>query len=297
MSTSKTREPPLPPRQSDTAAALIGDATPVRRDGPPFLVTKEHRRFVEFADAVRRNRYIGVCFGPAGIGKTLSSRVYSGADDWEQWFLDRYIKDPAIPEIIDTARTAMWTPKVTTTPRELDRAIPALCQQVSWAIECHHHPDYDPLAYSDGRGCGYTELLIVDEADRLKATGLEQLRDFFDRHHLGLILIGMPGMERRLERYPQLYSRIGFAHQYRPLSDDELAFVLERHWNRLGLALNADDFTDAEAIAAVARITGGNFRLIHRLFGQIQRVLELNDLHTITREVVDAARDTLVIGT
>ncbi|MFC0452797.1 hypothetical protein [Rhodococcus jostii] len=26
----------------------------------------------------------------------------------------------------------------------------------------------------------------------LKATGLEQLRDFFDRHHLGLILIGSP---------------------------------------------------------------------------------------------------------
>lgn len=45
------------------------------------------------------------------------------------------------------------------------------------------------------------------------------------------------------------------------------------------------------------RITGGNFRLVERLFGQIQRVLEINQLSTITREVVDAARDTLVIGT
>ncbi len=61
--------------------------------------------------------------------------------------------------------------------------------------------------------------------------------------------------------------------------------------------MSTDDFTDTEAIAAVARITGGNFRLIERLFGQIQRVLEINQLRTVTREVVEAARDTLVIGT
>jgi type II secretory pathway predicted ATPase ExeA len=97
----------------------------------------------------------------------------------------------------------------------------------------------------------YTELLIVDEADRLKTPGLEQLRDHYDRSQMGVILIGMPGIEKRLARYPQLYSRIGFVHEYRPLSAGELAFVLQRHWAALGLELSADDFTDTEAIAAV----------------------------------------------
>ena len=107
----------------------------------------------------------------------------------------------------------------------------------------------------------------------------------------------MPGLEKQFSHYPQFYSRVGFAHQYRPLGQDELLFVLERHWRSLGKTLDPDDFTDAQAIAAVERITRGNFRLLERLLPQIQRVLKINELDVITNDVVEAARSTLVIGT
>jgi hypothetical protein len=114
--------------------------------GEPFIITKQHRRFTEFADAVRRDHYIGLCHGPPGVGKTVSARQYAGWDELAP-LLRRCTPLPARP-------------------------------------------------------------------------------------------------------LPQLYSRTGFVHQYQPLS-----------------------------AAAIARTTGGNFRLVHRLFDQIARILEINGLH------------------
>lgn len=259
-----------------------------------FVVTKQHRRFAEFCDAVRRDRYIGLCHGAPGVGKTLSARHYSAWDTVGPAVQHYRFYEGIAPAAAIEARTIFYTPTVHNTPRTIDKDLSWLHTRFSWAVETALHPDTRPpeLIHRNGP---YVELLIVDEADRLKTPGLEVLRDHHDRTGIGLVLIGMPGIERRLARYPQLYSRVGFLHHYQPLSVDEQTFVLTRRWPDLALD-DAEDFTSGEARAAIIRTTGGNFRLTTRLMAQVHRIMEINQLGTVTSEVVDAARESLVIG-
>jgi DNA transposition AAA+ family ATPase len=263
----------------------------------PFITTREHKRFVEFAEAVRKHRYIGLCYGPAGVGKTNSARRYAHWEHAERLFADwgpREANEPTIFEDLARNRAVFYTPGVAATFRVLHDGIDLLLRRAGSCIAQHVHRD--DVDWS-GIDTGLVELLIVDEAERLSTIGLEHLRDLFDRKGIGLVFVGMPGMEKRLARYPQLYSRVGFAHHYGTLAGGELTFVLTHHWRQFGLDLDEADFSDAQAVAAIARITGGNFRLIRRLFVQIDRIMRINGLSAITGEVVEAARSTLVIGT
>jgi hypothetical protein len=140
-----------------------------------------------------------------------------------------------------------------------------------------------------------TSLIVVDEADRLQMNSLEQMRSLFDSGRMGMILIGMPGIEKRVARFPQFYSRIGFVHEFRPLSAYEMQSLLERHWTPIGVNLPETSFTP-EVIARLIRITSGNLRLLTRLLTQIERVLSVNDAQAVSLEIVEAARDSLVIG-
>ena len=281
-----------------------------------FAATKEHLRFGEFFDACRKYRYIGICHGVPGAGKTRSAREYASWDMLSPLFPEelftlvgrRHLDDqfphkpfatpdsPAFTEVV-SCRTVYYTAPVAATPSRIEREVMALSATLSYLVEAAEQAsrgkDDFLLAY---RLPKRTELVIVDEAQRLKMAALEQLRDLYDRLHFGLVLIGQPGLEKSLARYPQLYSRVGFAHQFRVLSEEETRWLLQQRWSHLGMHIRVDDFTDQEALAAIVRITGGNFRVIHRLLMQIERILEINHLQTVTKEVVEKARERLVLG-
>ncbi len=56
------------------------------------------------------------------------------------------------------------------------------------------------------------------------------------------------------------------------------------------MSFDPTDFTAAEALAAILRITNGNVRLLERLLTEIARILWLNQLQVVTTDVVETAR-------
>jgi AAA domain len=203
-----------------------------------LVETREYRRFAEFCDTCRRHRYIGLCHGVPGVGKTLSAWHYAQWQHLQPYFperfydrrhlmyIERVIADTVavigapLPLVLRTCRCVLYTPSVTNTPKRVEQEIRALRLALSYLVDTSLNPPApDPVsataaeawpALAPLRGVAdVTELLIVDEADRLKTAALEQIRDIYDHGTIGLILIGMPGIEKRLSRYPQFYSGWG----------------------------------------------------------------------------------------
>jgi DNA transposition AAA+ family ATPase len=143
----------------------------------------------------------------------------------------------------------------------------------------------------------YVELIIVDEANRLRQASLEHLRDLYDRDErgFGLVLMGMPGLEHVVRRYPQLYSRIGFDFQFEELSADEARSIIRAKWDLLRKQ-DFEEITDEAVVATIIRLTRSDFREITKFLKQARRILQNNGLIAITKDVIDLAAKGLLRG-
>ena len=280
-----------------------------------FIETHEYGRFREFCDACRRDRYIGLCYGTAGVGKTLSARYYTDPKkllpplSWpSEGELERGLDNQVVlytPPVVNSPGRIAWDlgrcrSSVSTTLlgllrveekqklRELEESM-----EVKW-FEAYRNGGVDAgteqaAEYSRQRDAYYAEwrqyqsqrreirdvplLVVIDEADRLKMASLEQVRAIFDEGGMGLVLIGMPGLEKRLARLRAvLFARRLRARIPTPGGEGSRG-LLSQGWRPPGVVLPSNWVSDEEALVAILRITDGNFRLLERLLTQIAHAL------------------------
>ena len=179
-----------------------------------FVETLEYRRFVEFCDACRQYRYIGLCFGPPGVGMTLLALRYSRKELIAEF--DPWTAASPLQPMLDTV---LYTPFVMNSPSRIDadlrcsrdprghrerplrREAQAALVNLRTRDEAYRtanlekpmrkrtevsslKPTYLEVfadyAAREKAVADPTTLMLIDEADRLRMTSLEQVRAIFD---------------------------------------------------------------------------------------------------------------------
>jgi hypothetical protein len=112
--------------------------------------TLEHRRFAEFCDSCKRYKYIGLCYGPPGVGKTVSARHYANWDRMQDIF-SHPGQDAAAVEEIAANSTVFYTAPVVGAPSIIERQIARLRDRLhSAAIDVRRQVENTENASASG---------------------------------------------------------------------------------------------------------------------------------------------------
>ncbi len=143
------------------------------------------------------------------------------------------------------------------------------------------------------KSCG-VEMLIIDEADRLKPKTFAEVRDFFDKLAISVVLIGTDRLDAVIKRDEQVYNRFRACYRFGTLSGEQFRQTVET-WEvdilRLPVASN---LTSKDMMQVLAKATGGYLGLLDMVLREsairaLQRGLKKID-KAILKEVTEEYR-------
>jgi general secretion pathway protein A len=145
---------------------------------------------------------------------------------------------------------------------------------------------------------GENAVLILDEAQNLDVTTLEQIRllsnfETAREKLLQIVLVGQPELRERLQRRElrQLYQRIGLRAHIRPLTEDEVRDYIQ---TRLRVAGGRGRRVfDRQAVNRIAAYSQGVPRVVNILCELCLVIGYADDAETITRDIVEQGIDSL----
>jgi hypothetical protein len=111
------------------------------------------------------------------------------------------------------------------------------------------------------KGC-QVEMLIIDEADRLKPKTFADVRDIFDHLAISVVLVGTDRLDAVIKRDEQVYNRFRACHRFGKLSGAEFQQTVEI-WERDVLKLPvASNLGTKTMLKTLGEATGGYIGLM-----------------------------------
>ena len=109
--------------------------------------------------------------------------------------------------------------------------------------------------------CG-VEMLIIDEADRLKPKTFADVRDIFDQLGISVVLVGTDRLDTVIKRDEQVYNRFRACYRFGKLSGKEFQETVDL-WEKKVLQLPvASNLSSKSTLKILGEATGGYIGLL-----------------------------------
>lgn len=135
------------------------------------------------------------------------------------------------------------------------------------------------------KGCG-VEMLIIDEADRLKPKTFADVRDIFDKLEIAVVLVGTDRLDVVVKRDEQVYNRFRACHRFGKLAGEEFQRTIEV-WEKQVLKLPvASNLTSKPMMKVIGEATAGYIGLMDMILREaairsLKKGLPKIDLETL----------------
>lgn len=135
-------------------------------------------------------------------------------------------------------------------------------------------------------------ILIIDEADKLisKYTQkkMEILRGIFDQADVGMVIAGEPRLEAQIKSYlTRFANRVDFYSCFKGLTRAEVEEYLKDY--------SIEDEAMEELVHRASGNQNGCFRLLDRTLRNVFRIMNENELETVTMDVIHQASNMMML--
>lgn len=125
------------------------------------------------------------------------------------------------------------------------------------------------------KGCE-VEMLVIDEADRLKPETFADVRDFYDKLGISVVLVGTDRLDAVIKRDEQVYNRFQACHRFGKLSGEDFLKTV-RIWEQKVLKLPvASNLTSKAMLKPLLGATEG-------YIGRMDEVLRESAIRALTQ--------------
>ncbi len=212
-----------------------------------FVSLEQVKNLHDWLEGKRQSRQSGRVVGESRTGKTMGCDAYRLRHKPKQ----KYGKPPTVPVVYIQIPQECGA-------RELFSII---LEHLKYQVTKGTVAEIRNRAFRVLKGCA-VEMVIIDEADRLKPKTFAEVRDIFDKLETPVILVGTDRLDTVIKRDEQVYNRFRACHRFGKFSGEDFKRTVEI-WEKQILKLPvASNLSAKTMLKILGEATGGYIGLL-----------------------------------